>query len=121
MEKIMTIFDWWDGPLCGLTTFEGAVCIYERIFDEDMDDWSSEYYLTPIDNGPVDLLLKDWNIWCKKVQTGEYLDNCPSDFKDLYRNIVGSSSQKRAYRKTAVFNGRFGKGYIPIDYGVKWI
>jgi hypothetical protein len=23
MEKVITIFDWWDGPLCGLTTFEG--------------------------------------------------------------------------------------------------
>jgi hypothetical protein len=30
MEKVITILDWWDAPLCEL------------------------------------LLLKDWNIWCKK-------------------------------------------------------
>jgi len=120
MEKVMTIFDWWDGPLCGLAAFEGSVCIYERIFDEDEDDWSSEYYLTPIDDDSVNLLLEDWNIWCKKIQVGECLDDYSSDSKCLYRNIIESSSQKRAYRRTAVFNGRFGKGYIPIDYSVKW-
>jgi len=121
MEKVMTIFDWWDGPLYGLTTFDGSVCIYERIFDESMDDWSSEYYLTPIDDDSVDLLLRDWNIWCEKVRTGECLDGRSSDLKELYSDIVGSSPQKRAYRRTAVFSGRFGKGYIPIDYGVQWI
>jgi len=120
MEKVMTIFDWWDGPLRGLATFEGSVCIYERIFDEELDDWSSEYYLTPIDNDLVTLLLEDWDIWCKKVQAGEYLDNCSSDGKDLCASIVGSSSQKRAYRRTPVFYGRVGKGYIPIDYSVEW-
>lgn len=121
MEKVMTIFDWWDGPLCGLTTFEESICIYERIFDEDKDDWSNEYYLTPIDDDSVNLLLKDWNIWCKKIQTGDYLDDCSSDNKDLYSNIVESFAQKRVYRRTATFYGCFGKGYIPIDYSVKWI
>jgi hypothetical protein len=27
----------------------GKICICERIFDENRDDWGSEYYLTPID------------------------------------------------------------------------
>lgn len=57
MEKVITIFDW-DGSLCGLTTFEGDICIYERVFDENRDDWSSEYYLTPIDVDSVNLLLR---------------------------------------------------------------
>lgn len=120
MEKVITIIDWYDGPLCGLTTFEESICIYERIFDEAGDDWSNEYYLTPIDHDSVKLLLREWNIWCKKIQTGDYFDNCSSDNKDLYSNIVESSTQKRVYRRSAVFYGHYGKGYIPIDYCVNF-
>ena len=43
MEKVITIFDWWDGPLCGLASYKGSICIYERIFDEIRDEWSDEY------------------------------------------------------------------------------
>jgi len=120
MEKIITIFDWWDGPLCGLTTFQESVCIYERIFDEDKDDWSDEYYLTPIDENSADLLLKDWNIWCKAIQTEDFLKSY-SSATELCHNIIESSSKKRTYKKTAVFNGCFGKGFVPIDYRVEWI
>lgn len=50
MEKVITISEWWDGPLRGLAYYNGDVCIYERFFDEAEDEWSDDYYLTPIDS-----------------------------------------------------------------------
>ena len=103
MEKVITIFDWWDGPLCGLTTFQASICIYERIFDEGKDDWSDEYYLTPVDEDSVDLLLKDWNAWCKKIQGEDFWDDYPSDSKERYLSIIESSPLRRIYKRTAAF------------------
>jgi len=120
MEKVLAIFDWWDGPLQGLATFEGSVCFYERIFDEDEDEWSGDYYLTPLDDASVRRLLRDWDIWCKQVEAGTYTDHLSLDRRSLYDDIVGAAPQRRAYRKGAVFHGRFGKGYIPIDCSVTW-
>jgi len=120
MEKVITIFDWWDGPLCGLATYKGFICIYERIFDEVKDDWSEEYYLTPIDEEAVNLLLKDWTIWCETIQNKDFLDDHYLSNKNIYHDIIESSTQKRAYKRTAVFCGYFDKGFIPIDYNVEW-
>ena len=120
MEKVITIFDWWDGPLCGLTTFQASICIYERIFDEGKDDWSDEYYLTPVDEDSVDLLLKDWNAWCKKIQGEDFWDDYPSDSKERYLSIIESSPLRRIYKRTAAFYGRYGRGFVPTDYGVEW-
>lgn len=119
MEKVITISDWWDGPLCGLATFEKRVCIYERIFNEDA--WSDEYYLTPIDESATNLLLKDWTIWRETVQNEKYFDEYCSDKGNIYQDMIESSAQKRTYKRTAVFHGYFGKGFIPIDYSVEWI
>lgn len=31
-EKVITIHNWWDGPLTGLAYYHNILCIYERIF-----------------------------------------------------------------------------------------
>ena len=121
MEKVITIFDWWDGPLCGLASHKGSICIYERIFDEIRDEWSDEYYLTPIEEADVNTLLRDWNRWRDTVQNERPLDSYYSlEDKADYLRIIELSEQKRAYKKVTVFHGRYDKGYIPIEYYVEW-
>lgn len=120
MEKVMTISDWWDGPLCGLATYKGFICIYERIFDEAKDEWSNEYYLTPIDEESSDLLLKDWNVWYKTIRGEKSLDDYYLCNRNNYHNIIETSVRKRVYRRTGVFCGHYEKGFIPIDYCVEW-
>ncbi len=121
MEKAITIFDWWDGPLCGLASYKGSICIYERIFDEIRDEWSDEYYLTPIEEADVNTLLRDWNRWRDTVQNERPLDSYYSlEDKANYLRIIELSEQKRAYKKVTVFHGRYDKGYIPIEYYVEW-
>ena len=121
MEKVITIFDWWDGPLCGLASYKGSICIYERIFDEIRDEWSDEYYLTPIEEADVNTLLRDWNRLRDTVQNERPLDSYYSlEDKANYLRIIELSEQKRAYKKVTVFHGRYDKGYIPIEYYVEW-
>lgn len=108
------MIDWWDGPLCGLTTYKNLICVYERIFDENADDWRNEYYLTPIEEDAVNLLLKHWDVWCKTIRSKDSLNKFQSmDNKTIYNDVIESSPQKRAYKRAAVFYGRFHKDFIP--------
>ena len=100
---------------------DGLQPIYERIFDEIRDEWSDEYYLTPIEEADVNTLLRDWNRWRDTVQNERPLDSYYSlEDKANYLRIIELSEQKRAYKKVTVFHGRYDKGYIPIEYYVEW-
>lgn len=121
MDKVITIFDWWDGPLCGLATYQECTCIYERIFDAAKDDWSNEYYLTPIEEETANSLLEEWSAWCETVRNKELSDYYSLSNNALYHNAVEAAVQKRVYKKAAAFCGRFDKGFIPVDYSVEWI
>ena len=122
MEKVITINNWWDGPLIGLAYYNGVVCIYERIFDEIKDDWSDEYYLTPINSDLQNEILNEWQEWCIAVSSDTLDDYYASHSNSkTIENAIERSKFKRQYRKKAVFNGRYGAGGIPIDYTVEWI
>ena len=121
MEKVITINAWWDGPQNGLAYFNGVVCIYERIFDEANDDWSDEYYLTPISSDMQNEILNEWNEWCEAVssdKSDEYY--AAHSERGTIENAVECSANKRLYRKRAVFGGRYGAGFVPVDYTVEW-
>lgn len=122
METVITINDWWDGPLCGLAYCNGIVCIYERIFDDTKDDWSDEYYLTPITFDLQNEIMNEWNEWCAAISSGALDDYYVSHSNsNIIENSIKRSKYKRQYRKKAIFNGQFGAGFIPIDYTVEWI
>lgn len=122
MEKVITISNWWDGPLDGLAHYNGVVCIYERIFDKAKDDWSDEYYLTPINSALQNEILNEWNEWCEAVSSHALDEYYAShDSSKTIANAIEESKYKRAYRKKAIFNGQFGAGFIPINYSVEWI
>lgn len=122
MEKVITINNWWDGPLYGLAYYNDVVCIYERIFDEIDDEWSDEYYLTPINSDLQNEILNEWQEWCVAVSSGTLKDYYTSHSNSsVIENAIEISKSKRQYRKKAVFKGRHGDGFIPIDYTVEWI
>jgi hypothetical protein len=121
MEKVITISNWWDGPLEGLAYYNGIVCIYERIFDEGLDDYIDEYYLTPVTNNEKDEIISDWQEWCNAVSNNDL----ESYYKKYLKNraidrVINNSKFKRKYRKKAKFSGRFENGYIPVDYYAEW-
>ena len=48
MGTVLTLDDWWDGPLWGMATYGNQTCIFERVFSEEIDDYLDQYYLTPV-------------------------------------------------------------------------
>lgn len=121
MEKVITINNWWDGPLLGLAYYHGVVCIYERVFDETIDDWSDEYDLTPIDFDSQNKILNEWHEWCDAVLANAFDDYYTTHSDSAIKNAIEESKSKRQYRKKAIFNGHFETGFIPINYTVEWI
>lgn len=122
MEKVLTINCWWDGPQNGLAYFNGIVCIYERIFDEVRDDWSDEYYLTPITPDLQNEILNEWNEWCEAVSSGkldEYYAVHSTD-NNVIKTALEKTKDKKLYRKKAAFCGRYDAGFVPVDYAVEW-
>jgi len=63
LEVVHTITDHYDGPVRGMANFRGTPHYYERQFDDDADEWSDIYWLTPIDDETFVLAMEAWQIW----------------------------------------------------------
>ena len=121
MEKVITISNWFDGPLEGLAYFNGIVCIYERIFDEATDEYIDEYYLTPVTDNERDEIMADWQEWCNAYSNNDLESYYQKHLNNKAINrVLSNSESRRSYRKKAKFTGRFENGFIPVDYCVEW-
>lgn len=65
MEKVIVSIDWWDDPKTGLAYYNGQVCIYDRVFNYELDDYTDEYDLLPISDEEKDCILNE----CKRLDT----------------------------------------------------
>lgn len=74
MDKILTIFGYWDGVLCGLTTLNGKYHYCNRIFSYDIDEWTDLYFLTPVSEKDAKIMLANWNNWCDCADNGRITD-----------------------------------------------
>lgn len=104
MDEVLTLDNWWDGPLSGLCTFGGEYCVYERIFSEETDDYTDFYYLTPIDNKAASNILENWERWCGFMSGGgdARLWKNSVDINDIAKN----SPRYREHKKRGTFNGK---------------
>ena len=121
MEKVITINAWWDGPLVGLAYYNESICIYDRVFDEDLDDYIDEYNLLPITETEKDMIMAVWKKWCDAVNNND-LDGYYKEYgaDDTIFKVLMNSDNKTTFRKKARFAGTLGSGYIPVDYKVEW-
>ncbi|UVI29232.1 hypothetical protein [Paenibacillus spongiae] len=62
-EKVYTIHDWWDGPKTGVADYQGVPYIFNRNFDEALDDYDDYYLLSPITNQQFELIIEGYEIW----------------------------------------------------------
>lgn len=60
---VWTIDDYFDYPLLGVADDCGEHYVFQRIFNEIKDDWSNEYYLTPISDEDFLLVMQQWEEW----------------------------------------------------------
>ena len=64
-DRVLTVQDYYDGPCLGITELSGVPHIYEREFDRDADEFNDTYFLSPIANDLLVLVLEDWEIWLR--------------------------------------------------------
>lgn len=119
MDKVLTLDNWWDGPLTGLCTFGGEYCVFERIFSKEKDDWTDEYFLTPVDEAAAQKIIANYRRWC------EFINN--SGNAEEWKNavdidkIIKSSPRYRKFKKHALFKGEFNGCCDELkDYFVEW-
>jgi hypothetical protein len=126
MGTVLTLDDWWDGPLWGMATYGNQTCIFERVFSEEIDDYLDQYYLTPVSDEQRQQILENWREWLHWMA----FDHSPKHAEQWHNsgrhlsleNIAKSSSNYRRYTKCAKFCGERPQNfYSPINnYYVIW-
>jgi hypothetical protein len=74
IERVYTVWDYYDGPRAGLADFLGQPHYFENKWDEAIGDWSPWYSLAPVDTETLNLALEQWAIWLAwntKYRAGE--------------------------------------------------
>ena len=124
IDKVLTINDWWDGPRLGLATFNKEICIFECIFSETEDDYTDLYHLTPIEEKEANLILLDWNMWCKEMSLNPTVEASKAfqlKHKTDLPSIAAHSSNYHKYIKQAVFHGKIQNFYSCLEkFFVEW-
>lgn len=118
-DKVITINDWWDGPMCGLATYNGSVYAYERIFDEEKDDYSDEYRLIPVSGEDECRIMSEWNEWCTAVSVGD-TEGYHKSHTEKYLSQLLKKTSAEGIGKKAKFCGGVKEGFIPDGYFVEW-
>jgi len=62
-ERVFTITDFYDRPRKGVANFKGRPHAYESEFSNVEDDYTDRYFLKPIDEELLALVMETWAIW----------------------------------------------------------
>lgn len=126
MDVVLALNDWWDGPLLGLATYDKQACIFERVFSMEKDEYSNQYYLTPVSDEQRQRILNDWDKWLHWMA----FDHSPERAKQWHSSnkhlslaeMAKDSSNYRQYTKCAEFCGKRPQNLYSalLNYYVIW-
>jgi hypothetical protein len=63
LEKVYTIWDFYDGPRTGIAAYCGMPHYYYCEWDDAADDYSTIYTLLPLDDQTFQLAVEQWSLW----------------------------------------------------------
>lgn len=116
VDRVLTITNWYDGPVEGVAYYSNECVIYERVFSEETDDYSGNYYLTPISPEKLELIMDFWEKWVEYVDGGYKGDfSC----KNPIRSILDNSKDFHKYIKKGKFHIS-DYGNIKCEKWVEW-
>src|SRR5258708_2685808 len=64
-DRVHTVNDYYDGPRLGIADVDGVPHIYEAEFDYSTDEFGDTYFVSPVDENLMALVLEDWEIWLR--------------------------------------------------------
>ena len=62
-ELVFTVGDYYDGPRKGIANYQSKPHFYECIFDEEKQNYSDRFQLTPLGQKSFELAVEAWGIW----------------------------------------------------------
>ena len=62
-NQVVTIDDFYDRPRSGIAFYGERLVSYKTLWNEEIDDYSSLYGVTPIDVNLLPLIEEYWEIW----------------------------------------------------------
>jgi hypothetical protein len=66
-QCILTVNEYYDGPVFGIAEFRDVPHVYERQWDPALDEYGAYFLLSPIEPDLLDLVMEDWEIWLRWV------------------------------------------------------
>ncbi|HLJ29056.1 MAG TPA: hypothetical protein VKY85_20265 [Candidatus Angelobacter sp.] len=54
-ENVHVVHEYWDGPRTGIADYGGRPHWFENVFDQEQDDYSEVYWLTPLSDNALRL------------------------------------------------------------------
>jgi hypothetical protein len=64
-DRVLTVNDYYDGPRLGIAEVNGIPHIYEAEYDHNGEEFGDTYFLSPVDEELLSLILEDWKIWLR--------------------------------------------------------
>jgi len=64
-EPVLAIVDYWDSPRTGIALFKGTKCYFDCIFDEQADEYSQFFKLTPLSPEALAVGMSQWETFVK--------------------------------------------------------
>jgi hypothetical protein len=64
-QRILTVNEYYDGPVFGVAEVDGVPHVYEREWDAEMNVYGPKFMLAPIEADLLELVLEDWAIWLR--------------------------------------------------------
>jgi hypothetical protein len=64
-DRVLTVNGYYDGPRLGIADVDGVSHIYEAEFDHSSDEYGDTYYVSPVDENLMALVLEKWEIWLR--------------------------------------------------------
>ena len=62
-ERVYTVENYYDCPRSGFADVDGKPHAYNCRFDNIVDDWTDEYFITEVDTDLLALVIEKWAIW----------------------------------------------------------
>ena len=134
-ERVHVENNWHDGPRAGIADVNGIAHRFECIFDEEQDEWTSEYLIAPVDDETLALEKEQFRIflsWREKFDQGlATIDTHPAHggvdkrWDELERELQSRRSIDRDVARRAVADFKLAKGptrYASdgLTYTVRW-